>query len=263
MEESPSLRQPPSEPLDAAAAGRLLARARDTLSSREIALKFCVAAIAAAALSRLGPIAALGGIVVSLLVESAVEHLVRRLRKRTLWSAGILAVLLDRADRALAAIGLRSRRVAATGATTVAAAVAGALVVVAFTVPELALGHALVADRGLTFLPDRVSENTPITPDPRPTVTGSTGTGPTVTTPGTHPTVTGPTGTAPGSAPELTVPDDVNAEAASGGGVHVDYDASTTSGHLVCAPASGSLFRIGTTRDWRGLHAPRTRYGPP
>ena len=86
MEESPTLRHPESESLDAAAGGQFLVRARDMLSSREIALKFCVASIAAAALSHLGPIAALGGIVVSLLVESAVEHLVRRLRKRTLWS---------------------------------------------------------------------------------------------------------------------------------------------------------------------------------
>jgi hypothetical protein len=212
------------------------------LSSREIALKFCVASIAAAALSRLGPIAALGGVVVSLVVESAVEHLVRRLRKRTLWSAGLLALLLDRADRALAAIGLRSRRVAATGATTAAAAVAGALVVVAFTVPEIALGHALVADRGLTFFGRLDSENS--RPDPPP---GSTETSPTETTPGPGTTPTGPTETVPGAGPTISVPDDVRAEATSGAGAHVDYDASASGGSLLCTPASGSFFPIGTT----------------
>jgi hypothetical protein len=213
------------------------------LSSREIALKFCVASIAAAALSHLGPIAALGGVVVSLLVESAVEHLVRRLRKRTLWSTGVLVLLLDRADRALAAIGLRSRRIAATGATTAAAAVAGALVVVAFTVPEFALGHALVADRGLTFFGGRLDSETS-RPDPRP---GPTETGPTETTPGVGTTPTGPSETVPGPGPTITVPDDVRAEATSGAGAHVDYDASASGGSLLCTPASGSFFPIGTT----------------
>jgi large repetitive protein len=238
MEESPTLRHPRSESLDAAAAGQLLARARSMLSSREIALKFCVASIAAAALSRLGPVAALGGVVVSLLVESAVEHLVRRLRKRTLWSAGLLAILLDRADRALAAIGLRSRRIAATGATTAAAAVAGALVVVAFTVPELALGHALVADRGLTFFGGRLdSEISRPVPGP----------GSTTTEPEPGLTTTGPT--KPGPRPDLTitVPANMTAEATSGRGAHVDYDASASAGRLVCVPASGSFFPIGTT----------------
>jgi hypothetical protein len=226
MEESPTLRHTASTPVDAATAGRLLARARRTLSSREIALKFCVASLAAAALSRLGPIAALGGVVVSLLVESAVEHLVRRLRKRTLWSAGVLALLLDRADRALAAIGLRGRQVAATGATTAAAAVAGALVVVAFTLPEVALGHALVADRGLTFFGGHERGPGRVIP-PLPPGHGHR-----------H---------GHGQPPTITVPNDVKAEATSGGGARVDYHASTSDGRLVCTPASGSIFPIGTT----------------
>lgn len=230
MEDTPTLRHTTSAPVDAATAGRLLARARDRLSSREVALKFCVASLAAAALSRLGPIAALGGVVVSLLVESAVEHLVRRLRKRTLWSAGVLALLLDRADRALAAIGLRGRRVAATGATTAAAAVAGALVVVAFTLPEVALGHALVADRGLTFFGAHESVPPKVFPPLPPEPGHRQGHG------GRH-----------RQAPTITVPHDVKAEATSGGGARVDYDASTSDGRLVCTPASGSIFPIGTT----------------
>jgi large repetitive protein len=210
------------------------------LSSRDIALKFCVASIAAAALSRLGPIAALGGVVVSLVVESAVEHLVRRLRKRTLWSAGLLALLLDRADRALAAIGLRSRRVAATGATTAAAAVAGALVVVAFTVPEIALGHALVADRGLTFFGGRLdSENSRGGGDTKHGGNQKHG--------GNNKHGGNEHQEGPGQPPRVTVPDNVTAEATSGRGANVDYDASTSAGRVVCTPGSGSFFPIGTT----------------
>lgn len=238
MEDTPTLRHTTSAPVDTATAGRLLGRARDTLSSREIALKFCVASLAAAALSRLGPIAALGGVVVSLLVESAVEHLVRRLRKRTLWSAGVLALLLDRADRALAAIGLRGRRVAATGATTAAAAVAGALVVAAFTLPEVALGHALVADRGLTFFGGRLdSEHS----RQKKEHGGHEKRQGHQKEPGQHEKK------GPGRAPTITLPDEVKTEATSGGGAHVDYEVSASAGHLVCTPASGSFFPIGTT----------------
>jgi hypothetical protein len=219
MMESSSLRPQETASRNVGPPNRLLARGWETLSSREIALKFCVASLAAAALSRLGPIAALGGVFISLVVESAIERLVRRLRKRTLWSAGVLAILLDRVDRALAAIGLHARGRATAGATTAAGAIAAAFVVVAFTLPELALGHALVADRSLTFFDGRFDARHD--GERRRLVVGPAAT--------------------------LTLPREVSAEATSADGARVAYDASTSAGRLTCTPASKALFPIGTT----------------
>jgi hypothetical protein len=192
------------------------------LSSREIALKFCVASIAAAALSRLGPIAALGGIAVSLAVESGIERLVRRLRKGALWGGSVLFLVLDKADRLLSAIGLRGRPgVTTAAATTACAAVAGALVVTAFTVPELAIGHSITASRSLTFLGHRhdVGE--------RHGVLSS--------------------GAVTRSATKLTLPRSVKATAVPMTGAIVRYRVSSSAGRLDCTPASGSFFRIGRT----------------
>jgi hypothetical protein len=178
-------------------------------------MKVCVGSVAALLLGRLGPIAALGGVIVSLLVEDAVERLVRRLRKRTLWAVGLLALILERVDRALAGIGLRSGRRAASGAPTASVAIAALIVVGGFTLSELALGHALAADRGFTFLgPQHDARN--------------------------HQVVVGPAGT-------LTLPRKVTAEATSGSGARVGYSASSSAGRLSCTPASRSFFRIGTT----------------
>jgi hypothetical protein len=215
MQESSSLR--PSEAAfgHADSLHRLVAWAGERLSSREIALKVCVGSVAAVVLARLGPIAALGGVIVSLLVEDAVERLVRRLRKRTLWAIGVLAILLKWADRALAAVGLRGRRGAAPGAAATTSAVAVAIVVAGFTLPELALGHALVAHRSFTFFGARHDA-------------------------GNHQVVVGPAGT-------LTLPREVRVEATSGSGARVPYDASANAGRLTCTPPSRSLFPIGRT----------------
>jgi hypothetical protein len=125
---------------------------RRTFSSRELALKVCVASVAALLLGRLGPVAAAGGVAVSLVVENAIESLVQRLRKRTLWGVALLALLLDRADQALAAVGLRGRRgTSGPGAAVAATVAAAAIVVVGFTAPEAALGRSLVGDGRLTF----------------------------------------------------------------------------------------------------------------
>src|SRR5438046_5216165 len=118
MDEASSLR-----PQHHGTARRALAWSRETVSSRELALKVCVGSVAAAALGRLGPVAALGGVAVSLVVESAVERLVRRLRRRDLWVVGLLALLLDRVDGAFAAVGLRGRRQATRAGTAATVAV--------------------------------------------------------------------------------------------------------------------------------------------
>src|SRR5262245_47381445 len=224
MAESPSLRQPPSEsePEETAAGGRLHHRARHHLSSREIALKFAVASIAAAALSHLGPIAALGGIAVSLMVESGVERLVRRLNRKALWGSTGLLVVLGKLDRVLSAIGLRGRTGAATVATTTAsAAIAGVLVFTAFTVPELAVGHSITSGRDLTFFRDK-------------TVEGSTAASPELGS--------------SGPAAKLTLPRaSVRAKAALVPVARIHYRVATSAGRVVCTPPSGTYLPVGTT----------------
>jgi large repetitive protein len=223
MAEGPSLRHTPSEPepVDDAAGGGLFGRARGTLSSRDIALKVAVASIATVVLSHLGPLAALGGIAVSLMVESGVERLVRRLRTKPLWAGSVLFLFLGKADRFLSAIGLRGRAGATSAAaTTACAAVAGALVIGAVTVPELAIGHSVTASRSLTFFGDRndVGE--------RHGVLG---------------------GSVTRSATKFSLPRSVKAKAVPMTGAIVRYHASTSSGKVVCTPASGTFFRIGRT----------------
>lgn len=54
--------------------------------------------------------------------------------------------------------------------------------------------------------------------------------------------------TVTGGPPELTVPADITAEATSGAGAVVSWVATATnSGSIVCTPASGSTFALGTT----------------
>jgi hypothetical protein len=236
MEESPSLRHEPSEPADPAAGG-LLGRTRGTLSSREIALKVAVASIATVALSHLGPIVALGGIAVSLMVESGVERLVRRLGKKKLWAGSVLFLFLDKADRFLSAIGLRGRAGATSAAATVTcAAVAGALVVGAFTVPELAVGHSVTASRSLTFFGDRhdVGE--------RHDVLSS--------------------GVVTRSDARLRLPRGMKAKAALVPVARVNYKVSTSAGRVVCTPPSGSYLPVGTTTiHCTAYHGGRVTHG--
>jgi large repetitive protein len=237
MEESPSLRHEPSEPVDTAAGGGLLGRTRETLSSREIALKVAVASIATVALSHLGPIVALGGIAVSLMVESGVERLVRRLRKKTLWAGSVVFLFLDKADRFLSAIGLRGRAGATTASATAAcAAVAGAIVVGAFTVPELAVGHSITASRSLTFFGDRhdVGE--------RHGVLSS--------------------GVVTRSDAKLRLPRGMKAKAALVPVARVNYKVSTSAGRVVCTPPSGSYLPVGkTTIHCTAYHGGRVTHG--
>jgi hypothetical protein len=237
MEESPSLRHEPSEPVDTAAGGGLFGRTRDTLSSREIALKVAVASIATVALSHLGPIVALGGIAVSLMVESGVERLVRRLRKKTLWAGSVVFLFLDKADRFLSAIGLRGRAGAATASATAAcAAVAGALVVGAFTVPELAIGHSVTASRSLTFFGDRQNVGE------RQGVLSS--------------------GVVTRSDAKLRLPRGMKAKAALVPVAKVNYKVSTSAGRVVCTPPSGSYLPVGkTTIHCTAYHGGRVTHG--
>jgi hypothetical protein len=281
MEHDSSLR--PKETAATGAAPRLVRWARESISSRDLALKVCVASVAAVLLGRLGPIAAVGGVVGSLVVESAVERAVRRLRRRTLWGISLLALLLDRADKVLAAVGLGGRRragAATPGATAAAIVVAGSIVVVGFTIPEAALGHALAGSRHLTFFGARRA--TVALPVLRlPTDVKQTATGPTPisyhadavqaggdavpvhcrpTSGSTFPlgrTVV--TCTAGGTSGSFAVtidkldrpvfPRHVEAEAAGPGGARVLYSVRSPRGVLVgCRPASGTVFALGRTR---------------
>jgi large repetitive protein len=280
MEHRPSSLRPPET------AQRAANSTRRRLSSRDLALKVCVATVAALVLGRLGPVAAAGGVAVSLVVENAVESLVRRLRKRTLWGVALLALLLDRADKALAAIGLRGRRAAAgPGAAVAATVVAAAIVVVGITAPEAALGHSLVSGERLTFfggarhtepVPPRIRLRLPhgvvakaqgatrvtyaataVGPDggvvevrcnPRSGSTFPLG----VTT------VHCAAGSTRGSfsvtvlqtkGPPLVLPPSPTVEATGPAGARVTYEVRSSPGAVVvCTPASGTVFAVGRKR---------------
>jgi hypothetical protein len=258
---------------------------RRTFSSRDLALKVCVASVAALVLGRLGPVAAAGGVAASLVVENAIESLVRRLRKRTLWGIALLALLLDRADRALAAVGLRGRRGAAgPGAAVAATVVAAAIVVVGFTAPEVALGRSLAGDGRLTFFGGERHEP-PVTrvrlrlpADVVQRVQGATRVTYAATAAGPdgdavevrcdppsgstfaigETTVRCAAGSARGSfsvtvlrtdGPPLVLPPSPTVEAAGPHGARVRYEVRSSRDAVVsCMPASGTLFAIGRKR---------------
>jgi hypothetical protein len=258
---------------------------RRTFSSRELALKVCVASVAALLLGRLGPVAAAGGVAVSLVVENAIESLVRRLRKRTLWGVALLALLLDRADQALAAVGLRGRRGTSGPGAAVAATVAAAAIVVAgFTAPEAALGRSLVGDGRLTFFGGERHAQ-PVAPirlrlpaDVVARALGSTRVTYAATAAGPDgdavpvrceppsgstfaigvTTVRCAAGSARGSfsvtvlqtrGPQLILPPSPTIEAAGPDGARVTYEVRSLHHAAVsCTPASGTLFAIGRKR---------------
>jgi hypothetical protein len=132
---------------------------RARITSESLALKVCVGVLSEVILGHLGVVAAVGGLVVSLTVEDVVEDVLRRRRidKRTLWIVALVAWLLDHADSALAATGLRRRRLReaaprAVAAPAVTVAVAAALVVGAFTAADAVAGKSVVGGhRHYTF----------------------------------------------------------------------------------------------------------------
>ena len=188
-----------------------------TISTEEFAVRVFVTAAVTLSVGWLGIKEAVAGIIAAQVLNEAVKNFVRRrkLTKKKLWLLTLLLLLIDRAQRAWAAVadrfGLkrrRPRRAAAGGArgAAIMAAAATGLTVAAITVPEVALGHQLVGHRRTTFF-----------------------------------------STSNLSGFRLSLPHPGAVEATGADGARVVYSVSATSGVLHCSRASGSIFPIGTT----------------
>jgi large repetitive protein len=215
MSSHTELRPPP--PADEAEEERsLLADIWATISTDEFAARVLVTAIVTLAVGWLGIKEAVGAVVVSQVLTEAVKNFIRRRQpsRKRIWLVTLLLLLLQLVQRAWAAVSssFRTKRPAPTGrrATAIMTAAVSATTVAAITVPELALGHSLTGDRDTTFF-DSEGKQTPV-------------------------------------ALELTLPDPKTVEAAGRGGARVTYSATANRGVVHCRPASGSLFRIGTTK---------------
>jgi large repetitive protein len=202
---------------------------RTYLTSYGLAAKVCVGVIAEVLLAHLGVVAAVGGLLVSLTVEEAVEQYIRRQnwRARRLWIVSLLIWLLDHAEKALAALGFprRKRRagvVAATGPAVSVASVttAALLVVVAFTTADAVAGGSLVAHRRSTFFSGEPHARS-----------------------GSFSVIVTPV-----DGPRLQLPAAVDVEASGPRGAHAVWPSSTSPGAVVvCKPGSGRIFPVGVT----------------
>jgi HYR domain len=221
---------------------------RARLTSESLAMKVCVGVLSEVILARLGTLAAVGGLIVSLTVEDVVEDFLRRRKwdKRTLWFVALLIWLLDHAEEALAKVGLVHRREREAGARVYVApalgvVVAGALVIGAFTAADAVAGRSLVAHRAHTFYGGRTQH--PHVLAQSHTITSSrTTTRAQITTTLSH-------RVHHVAAVVFAVPPGLRVSASQP--VTVVYAASATRGGraiaLHCSPPSGSLFPIGTT----------------
>jgi hypothetical protein len=156
------LRPPkPNDEGQAEGSRSLLADVRAAVASDEVALRVFVTACVTLAVGWLGIKEAVGGVIASQVLTEAIKSFVRRRRwkPRTIWLITLLLFLLELAQRALAAVRkiLRLRKptrgVSAVGWRfgLITSTVVAAVTVFAITVPELALGHALVGDGRTTF----------------------------------------------------------------------------------------------------------------
>jgi hypothetical protein len=202
---------------------------RAYLTSYSLAAKVCVGVIAEVLLAHLGVVAAVGGLLVSLTVEEAVEQYIRRRnwRARRLWIVSVLIWLLDHAEKALAAVRFPrrhtarregiTRAVAATGpAVSAVTVIASALlVVVAFTTADAVGGRSLVAHRKTTFFGGEAHARL------APRVLG----------------------------PQLQLPAAVDVEAAGPRGAPAVWRSDTSPrAVVVCKPEAGSIFPVGVTQ---------------
>lgn len=205
-----------------------------SISSDEFGARVLVAAAVVVAIGWLGVKAAVAAVIVSQLLTEAVKELIRRREpsRRRMWLMTLLLLLLDFAHRAWARVcrtlHLPHRSAPPTGwwaATTMAVAVS-AFTVIAFTVPEVALGHSLVGERRWTFFGDHRVQASHLSVPPVVVVVGRK----------------------PG-APDLTVPRGPRKVEAKGPwGARVVYTATSKRGRVKCAPRSGSAFSLGATR---------------
>lgn len=204
----------------------LLADLRAALSSDEVALKVLVASAVVLAVGWLGVKEAVGGVIASQVLSEAIKNWVQRRQPshRRMWLVTLLLLLLEFAQRALAAVRRAfrvqpddGRSVITTGwrAGAVTSVLAGFLTVMLFTAPELVLGDSLLDDRKTTFFG-------------------------------------GGDGPAPIATPTLTLPSALVREASGPRGATVTYTVAARDPRartilVTCSPPSGSRFRLGTS----------------
>jgi hypothetical protein len=191
------------------------------VSTDEVAGRVLVTCCVTLAVGWLGLKEAIAAVIASQVVGEGVKVVVQRLAptRRTKWLVALLLLLLQLGERAFAAVRTafrrrsRERRAAAGGlrASAVATVAATGIAVGLITAPELALGHSLVGDRRTTLFSTEHARR-------------------------------------PVAAPILTLPNAPHAEAAGRDGARVTFPVTADRGRIRCAPPSGALFSIGTTR---------------